>query len=354
MTNSRMKGEGDLDYALRRLDHHQRVSEERYNEIRRLRREASDAHRRAEKVEELLGKVTKLRQQDLVVPAWTAKTPKRGVKVGRPLLLLSDLHLDEVVDRDTVGGINAYDRDIALSRLERIIDQAVSFPRTYWGGVSYDAIHVALNGDIVTGVIHDELANTNAAPLPATIAYWTPVLISALRYLADEYGKVIVTITDGNHDRSQKKVHFKLRAQDSWMWVMGAWMIDSLRDDDRISIAMSESSEFIVPVYETRLWQVHGDGAKGGGGIGGIWPPISRYVHKKQQFFSSIGQRFDMAILGHWHQHVTGNNFHINSSLKGYDEYAKGNSFPFEKPSQSLLLITPERGITHIDRLWAE
>jgi hypothetical protein len=36
----------------------------------------------------------------------------------------------------------------------------------------------------------------------------------------------------------------------------------------------------------------------------------------------------------------------VNGSLKGYDEYAYTNNFPFEPPTQALWLTHPEFGIT--------
>jgi len=36
----------------------------------------------------------------------------------------------------------------------------------------------------------------------------------------------------------------------------------------------------------------------------------------------------------------------VNGSLKGYDEYAYANNFPFEEPQQGMWLTHPENGIT--------
>lgn len=352
---TRRAGESDLDFVLRRLAMCERTAQDRYNETKRLRRELGAIEADKAKTEELLGKVLLLRKENLQVPDWMAEVPDAGERhIGRPFLLLSDLHLDEVVDPDTMGGVNAFNREIAHQRFERVINQAVDFPKNYWGGVTYDGIVCALAGDIVTGTIHEELAETNDDTLPGTIAHWTPAIASALKYLADNYGRVFVPIVDGNHDRSHKKPRHKRRARDSWMWVMAAWLADVFKDDDRIQITMSESSELIVPIYNTRILLVHGDGAQGGQGIGGIWPPIMRYVYKKQSVYSSLGKRFDQCWMGHWHQLVHGPTFLVNGSLKGYDEYAKSHGFSYEPPAQALGLITPERGITQISPLFAE
>ena len=49
--------------------------------------------------------------------------------------------------------------------------------------------------------------------------------------------------------------------------------------------------------------------------------------------------------MGHWHSPKWGEDFVVNGSLKGYDEYAKDGGFKFAAPSQQLFTLTPERGI---------
>jgi hypothetical protein len=50
--------------------------------------------------------------------------------------------------------------------------------------------------------------------------------------------------------------------------------------------------------------------------------------------------------MGHWHQDIRLRKLIVNGSLKGYDEYAFANNFPFEPPSQALWMTHPQHGIT--------
>ncbi len=59
-----------------------------------------------------------------------------------------------------------------------------------------------------------------------------------------------------------------------------------------------------------------------------------------------IGQHYDTAILGHWHQWTVIPGVIINGSLVGYNEYAFHMNFPFSEPKQGLWLTHPTRGIT--------
>lgn len=350
----RLKGESDLDYIKRQLVANKLLVTEKDNEIKRTIRAAGKTEKELSKAQDALATVGQLHKAEVTVPKWVSSTRSKGKKIARPVLMLSDLHLDEVVDLDAMGGYNAYDRAIAEARLERVIDHTVDYLKTYTAGVEFDGITCMLGGDIVTGVIHEELANTNDAPLPDTIQHWIPLLASAIRHLADEFGRVHVPCVDGNHDRSGKRYKFKQKAQDSWAWTIYCMLAYVFRDDNRIDITVSESSELIVPVFDTNIFLVHGDGAKGGGGIGGVAVPIARYVHKKQMVMASLGQTFDFAVMGHFHQKIFNSSFFVNGSLKGYDEYAKGNGFGFERPEQILFLVTPERGVTMQTAIHAE
>lgn len=349
------KDETEEEFLTRRLDSAQITIEQHTTEKRKLQRRVKDAEQETADLRATMETLGTIPTSNLKVPKWTAKAPKsRTSHVARPVLMLSDLHLDEVVDPYTMDGLNEFNREIAEARFERTIQKTVEFLRRYTAGMDFDGITVMLGGDIVTGTIHEELAETNAAPLPDTIQFWTIRLASALTYLADEMGRVHVACVDGNHDRSGKRMKYKNRAMESWAWTMYKLMAHLVREDDRIDVTISPSSELIVPTFDTKFLLLHGDGAKGGNGIGGISVPISRYVHKLQMTYAATSRPFDMAVMGHWHQLIYNPSFVVNGSLKGYDEYAKGHGFKFERPQQALFLVTPERGITMNTAIHAE
>jgi predicted phosphodiesterase len=316
-------------------------------EIKQLVTERDEAIR-------LLSSITAIHPADQQVPKWMARKPAGKAHRATPVLMLSDLHLDEVVSLRDMHGMNEYSREIAERRLHRVIDFTVDYCRRYSSGVEYDGIVVALLGDIITGTIHAELAATNESPVPATIVHWVPILASALQYLADFFGHVHVPCVDGNHDRTTDKTRMKQRAENSYAWIVYNWLADSLRADDRITFSISPSSDQILKVYDTKLLLVHGDGFRGGGGVGGIYPSMLKYLHRQQGMWAAAGENWDYCLMGHWHSLMWGQNFIVNGSLKGYDEYARRNGFGFEKARQALFLVTPERGITTQTAVYAD
>lgn len=284
---------------------------------------------------------------EIAVPRW-AKPPrtKRADHHATPTLLLTDLHFGEVVRAEEVLGYNEFDLDIAERRLSRVVDSTVEILKKYVAGVTFDGIVVQLNGDFVTGWIHDELSETNAETVPETVVRLVPLLASALRYLADAYGNVYCPSVAGNHDRLYHKPRHKKRAQNSWTWLIYSTLKMVLADDDRITIDIAEGASLPYQVYGTRFVAEHGDNYHGGSGIAGIMSPLMLGQHRKQRVHNIIGIPYDTLVLGHFHQTLYMPGVFVGGSLKGLDEYASNSNFAPEPPRQSLWLTTPERGVT--------
>jgi len=285
------------------------------------------------------------------VPAWLTSDKADREHRATPFLVLSDLHLDEIVSAAEMDNLNSYTRSIAEDRFQRVIDGTIELCSTYVSGLEFDGIVVALVGDIITGIIHEELAETNEATVPETIMHWTPIIASALKRLADHFGHVFVPCVDGNHDRTHKKIRMKKRAVSSNAWIIYNSLALLTADDDRIEFAITKSPEYRFDIYGTRFLLDHGDKFRGGGGVGGIYPPMLKWLTRKMNI---PGRGFDIAVIGHWHQLIYHSNIFVNGSLKGYDEYARGMAFGFERPQQLLFFVTPENGVTMKTQVFAD
>ena len=316
------------------------------NQLRALRHALKEADERAARLERELGVLSKVGTR-AAPPAWLKSPPKRTKQHhATPWLLLSDLHLDEVVRPEEISHVNAYNREIARQRLHRTAEGFVKVCRDYWTGLTYDGAVVALGGDLFSGDIHEELAQTNEDTTLGSLDYWIDELAAVLVMLADEFGKVHVPVVVGNHGRTSRKPRAKLRARDNFDWFMGRALQRVFRNDSRVTFDVSDNADCAIPSYDRTVMLTHGDQARGGGGIGGIWPPIMRLDARKRARYDAVQQGYDLLIMGHWHQLVYGPSFIVNGSLKGYDEYAHLNSFGFEPPQQAAWLMTPQHGKT--------
>lgn len=333
----------------RRLQRTESVSSDRKKEVDRLKRTNLSLEDELTKLRSSLDFSNSLSESKIVVPKWAKpkKTKKETLHHATPMLLLSDLHLDEVVEPDQVQWWNAYNREIATLRFERTINKTVDVLKTYVSGLTFDGFVLAFGGDIMNGDIHEELARTNEGTIMESIVYWIPQLASGIEYIADELDiPVWVPCVRGNHDRYSKKKPAKNQAQESFSWIIYHWLADHFRDRDDITFEVATASDLAFPVYDTNFLLTHGDQFRGGNGIAGIYSPIMKGQYKKQQRNASLGNPFDFMIMGHFHQLIWGQKVIVNGSLKGYDEYAYDNNFEFEEPRQALWIVTPEKGIS--------
>jgi hypothetical protein len=299
-----------------------------------------------DKLQRALDIVSSVESANIDPPKWLT-APTSGRKRHATLaLLLSDTHFDEVVLPDEVNHLNKYDRRIAEVRLRLWAENSVKIARHHLAGVTYDGVLVMLGGDTFSGDIHEELAQTNEDTMLGSLLHWSEQIAAALEMFAGEFGKVHVAAVPGNHGRMSRKPRAKLRARTNFDWLLAKMVERHFAKDKRFSFQVSENADCLIKVYEFGHLLTHGDQVNGGGGIGGIWPPIMRMRARKAQRAMDIGQPFDTLWMGHWHQYISTPNLIVNGSTKGTDEYAWLNNFGHEQPQQALAIITPEHNIT--------
>jgi len=279
-------------------------------------------------------------------PKWMSPA-KAKAGAATLVLALSDMHFDEVVNPDEVDGLNAYNRKIAELRLQKWAQNVVKLSRDYLAGVKYDGIVLALMGDTFSGDIHEELAQTNADTSLGSLLHWSEQIAAAVDLLSrDVAGKVHVVATPGNHGRTTRKPRAKLRARTNLDWLLAKMVERHFGDNDKITFTIPEGADAWVSIYGQGHLFTHGDQVNGGGGIGGIYPPIMRLRARKVQRYMAMGSSISTLWLGHWHQYLPSPGLVVNGSTKGYDEYAFINNFQFEPPQQALAVVVPEKGIT--------
>lgn len=313
-------------------------------EKRRVTAQLARAEAELQEAQKTIDLLTAIDEASLSVPKWTDPArPKKGTALA--CLMLSDTHFDEVVNPDEIEGLNAYDREIAELRLKRTFEKSVSLYRDFTSGLEAQGVVVFLGGDMVSGFIHEELAQTNEGTMPETVLHWSEQLCSGIALLVEFYGKVHVAGVVGNHGRNTRKPRSKGRVRDNWDWLIYKLIEREFRRDDRVTFQIPDSADCTVDVMGTRFRLTHGDQFSGGNGIAGIWSPVLKGDSRKRQLAMASDNDYDVLLLGHFHQKKIDNAVMVNGSTKGFDEYAYTNNFGFEKPQQLWWLVTPENGI---------
>lgn len=282
-------------------------------------------------------------------PAKWLRKPAKGGNRGIVTAQLTDTHFDEIVNPSEVDYINAYNREIAEQRLQRWAEKVIVLARDFIKGIEYDGAVLLVTGDILSGAIHEELENTNEGSNYESALHWTDKLASAIEQLADEFGKLHVAVTYGNHGRDSKKPRYKKRAVHNIEWLMFRWLEREfrLRGKDNVTFNVSDAMDTTVDVYNTKYLITHGDQFKGGTGISGMLAPLMLGQHRKTMRQMYAGHPFDYLVMGHFHQYFPpGKGLVVGGSLKGYDEYAYGHNLKPEPAQQAFWITSPEYGPT--------
>lgn len=292
-----------------------------------------------------LNLITSLDDAKTKPPRWMAP-PSKGTHHGTVNLLITDTHFDEVVRPEELDGLNAYNREIAEQRLRRAFEGAVKLSRDYLRGVKYDGVCLMLGGDIFSGLIHEELRETNETDIMASVVHWVEPMEAGIELLAEAFGKVHVVGVPGNHGRNTRKPRAKGRATDNFDWLLYKLIERDYRKRENVTVQVPNAADAHVTIYETRYLLTHGDQFRGGSGISGAFAPLMLGSHRKTRRQMAAGRPYDVMVMGHWHQRARPRGVIVGNCLKGYDEFAYVSNFEYSPPSQEFWITTPEHGIT--------
>lgn len=315
---------------------------------RALRGALEERDRELADLRKRLGLYERLDGARLTPPTWLA--PAKGSKghEGIPALLLTDVHWDEVVRAEQVGGINAYSRRIAEQRVRRAFEGAVRLSRDYISGIAYPGIQLFLGGDLLSGVIHEELRETNEAQVMDSVLSVLEPLEAGVALLAETFGQVHVAAVVGNHGRNTRKPRAKHRAQDNFDWLIYKLLERDCRGRAGVTVQVADAADTMVTVYGTRYLLTHGDQFHGGSGISGLMAPLMLGAHRKTRRQAAAGAPYDVMVMGHFHQSVMfpAKGIIVGGSVVGYNEYAYQANMEPEPPQCAFWITTPEHGPT--------
>jgi hypothetical protein len=294
--------------------------------------------------------ILRLAETTPIAPSWTVEESSGGSAPGTPITVWSDWHWGEVVRAQEVSGVNAFDIEVARARVRRLVERTIDLCFRHMVNPVYPGIVIALGGDMVTGEIHQELAETNDQTIVQAVFNLQDVLAWAIGEMADRFGRVFLPCVVGNHGRTTLKPRAKGRVHTSYEWLLYCQLERHFAGDGRIRFHIPGEADAHFRVNGHRYCLTHGDslGVKGGDGIIGALGPIARGTVKLRNSEAQIGREFDTLILGHWHQYLPMPGCVVNGTLKGYDEYARLYlRARYQRPIQALWFDHPRHGPTY-------
>lgn len=251
--------------------------------------------------------------------AWLEEKPGKSTH-GIPLLFLSDIHFDEVVDPAQIQFMNEYNRDIAIKRIQHTFNTTIRLLKKEIAKPNYGGFVLALGGDIFSGNIHEELAETNEASMFQSILILIDILIQGITLIKNEFGKVFIPCVTGNHGRTHKKMRFKNRAFDNYEWIMYQFLARHFKDDPAITFMIPDGPDAQFSIYDKTICLTHGDQFRGGSGISGIFTPLMLGMARKQKRNAAVNKSFGLMLLGHFHQLITTQSLIVNGCFPAGSE----------------------------------
>lgn len=328
------------------------------DELARTRAALADMERRTAEAEsiraDVLGLVAEPLRPRIVIP----QEGQKGDGGRIVILHLSDVHYGETVSLEEMDGVNRYDVAVARARLGRFFGTAASLMTEHWHGAPPDEIVLCLGGDLISGDIHPELAQTNAPAVPATVREVGEHIAGGLALLRSTV-KVPVRVysVPGNHGRLTHKPQSKGRAAGS---------LDLLATDfaeaafngtglGGVEFYRSISPDAYFSVYGWHVMLTHGDAMGGrGGGTGFIGPmAVIMKGHRKLVDTSwRSGRPVHFVMTAHYHSTCKTPFGWGNGSVVGYGEYARDLRADPEPACQNMLVVHPRRGIINYEPLY--
>lgn len=296
-------------------------------------------------IRDLVREMLSTAQLDSVIPDWTFKAPVENTAPGIPTLFISDVHAGEVVFPEQVAGVNKYDLDICAARLRHTAETAIYLLGLLDPKFRYPGIVLPLGGDMISGDIHEELATTNALPSIPTVLWLHDQLVPMIRLLADKFGNVFIPCVSGNHGRNTRKIQRKNRNATSFDWMLYQMLARRFADDARVNFFIPAGPDALYKVANTTFNLTHGDQFRAGDSIIGPIGPLMRGNQKKTQKHRTINRPYDVMMCGHWHRYIHLSDLIVNSTVKGYDEFADSENYSIEPPQQALFVTHPRYGI---------
>lgn len=270
--------------------------------------------------------------KSLPVEKYNFKFERKNKGYSWCVALLSDAHIEETVEPNTVLGKNEYNIEIAKKRIEKYFVNLVNC----LNDDKIEYLIFACLGDMISGYIHEELSQCNGLTPPEATLEAQNLLYSGMCYIC-EHAKTVKHIEFigivGNHGRTTKKMQHSNGYRLNYEWMM----YQNLQTHCKIAnlpihFNIPESEMVVVEAPDGKvLMFMHGHQIKSGGNgtVCGIYPALNRLFLKLANTFHQ-----DKIYIGHFHSCISIPNVVVNGSIIGFNTYALSNGFSFEKPAQ--------------------
>lgn len=250
------------------------------------------------------------------------------------VVLLSDVHCEETVRPEQVNGLNQYDLDVCQRRLDELQGRFFAMLEHERQLCRIDRVVLWLGGDLISGMIHPELAEENALHPLAAIRWIGERLRGFIDAVADNVKEIVVATSCGNHGRTTEKLRTN-EADTSYEHHLYLTM-RAAESRKNVTWQIGEGHLNYLDLDGFKIRFCHGHAVRYQGGIGGIHVPLNKAIAAWD-----ATERADLTCLGHWHQFSWGRSgrYVSNGSVIGHSAYAVRIKATYEPPCQAAIVI---------------
>lgn len=339
-----IENEGELDVIQRKLSVSERALIRTRSELNYYRATLrSDERKRSlqDAVEDIVSEAIHANQPHVLTV--TKPTKNKVFKDHTSMVLLSDVHAEELVSRKNVGNLNEYNWDIMEQRVSKVFNTWVSNYRGEDTGVIF------LLGDMISGIIHSTLEHTTK-PTAEAVHDLAEFLTVQIIKASGVFKNIHIGMVSGNHERIQEKPSSTNKGFD-FGYLFAQILKAKLSSTTNVNVDISTTGFTTFVIGNKVCLGHHGDMFRG--------PFSSVRTSKIQASCESVtGFKPDHIFEGHMHNfshHNTPTGVSlVNASVIGPNEYGLTAGFSPVRPSQTLITFYPEGDVEHVNQVFLD
>lgn len=269
-------------------------------------------------------------------------TKKTGSANATAFLVASDWHIGEEIKAESVSGLNQYSLTIAKKRAETFFRNSLVLLNICKRDVKLNDIVLCLNGDFISGEIHDELMEVNTLrPIDEVLMVQNWIASGIEFLLANTDCHLTIPCTSGNHARISKKVRHATEQGNSLEHLMYHSLALYFKGNPRVKFIIQKAYHTFLDVYDMTVRIHHGHNVRYQGGVGGLSIPLNKAIAQWNK-----SRWADLDVVSHFHQFKDLGNAIVNGSIIGFSPYAVAIKADYEPPRQAFFLLDSKRGKT--------
>jgi len=290
-----------------------------------------------------------VRPSKLKIRPMTQAERRSGQQRAIPVLLLSDLHLEEEVQPERVGGLNKFNLEIASESMDRLIKRWVSRIISLERHSIVKEAVLWLGGDLISNVLHEESFEINLLSPIQALEFAFEKITRVIDYTLDLalIERLILPTNHGNHGRINTHTKSKIAAEavNNHEWGLYIRLAKHYANEPRVSFRITDGYLNWLQLGSAGIRFHHGHQIGGAGGDRLLPALLRRARHWDLETPPGTPHTVvvaDVTCSGHFHQYIVGPGICANGSLIGYNAFGIWINAPARDPVQASFVVYPD------------